>query len=142
VDELAEANCITDPNVIQAGQVLRVPGEAHPVEPEYVCTAWEALTPFDGAFTVPGDGTITFNWNGPESLRYLIRIWMPDGEDFYEQLVELRTNDTIDLTENLPEGGHYTWYVYPIGEDFLQIPCPEGGPWYFDKATSATVSDD
>lgn len=136
---LAEGNCIVDPNVITIGQILRVPGESQPEEPEYVCTPWEVLTPFDGMFNVPADGTITFNWRGPISPKYLIRITRPDGSQ-YEQVVELRTNDTVNLTENLREEGTYTWYVYPLNEYFAQIPCLEGGPWTFNKPASTPIT--
>lgn len=135
VDELAEANCITDKNLIVIGQVLRVPGDAHPAQPEYECVAWEALTPFNGTSTVPTTGSLTFNWRGPQAPKYLIRIHLPDGTQ-YEQLVELRQNDTVDIVTNLPLEGTYTWYVYPLGNDFIQIPCIEGGPWTFYKAES------
>ncbi len=134
VDDLAAANCITDKNMITVGQVLRVPGDAQPVE-QISCDAWEALTPFNGMFTVPADGTITFNWRGPESPKSLLRIFRPDGTT-YEQLVELRQNATVDLTESLPDEGQYTWYVYPLGNDFKQIQCLEGGPWIFHKNES------
>ena len=134
VDDLAEANCITDKNVIVVGQVLRVPGDSQPVE-QITCDPWEALTPFNGSATVPADGTITFNWRGPQSPKSLIRIFRPDGTT-YEQLVELRQNDTVNLTTNLPDEGTYTWYVYPLGNDFLQIQCLEGGPWIFYKPVS------
>jgi len=133
VNELAEGNCITDKNLIVIGQVLRVPGDTQPYEPEYECVAWEPLTPFNGTTTVPTTGSLTFNWRGPQAPKYLIRIHRPDGTT-YEQLVELRQNDTVDITVNLPMEGMYTWYVYPLGNDFAQISCLEGGPWTFYKA--------
>ncbi len=139
VGALAEGNCIDDPNLIRVGQTLRVPGEAHPAQPEYVCTPWEVLTPFDGSQTVPGDGSLTFNWRGPVSPKYLIRVTRPDGTQ-YEQVVELRMNDTIDASTHLREAGGYTWYVYPLDENFAQIPCLEGGPWAFYKAAAATYT--
>lgn len=132
VDELAEGNCITDKNLIVVGQVLRMPGDTPPVEPAYECVPWEALTPFDGTTTVPTTGSLTFNWRGPQAPKYLIRIHRPDGTQ-YEQLVELRMNDTVDIAANLPLEGTYTWYVYPLDENFWQIPCLEGGPWSFSK---------
>jgi len=125
--------------VIRVGQELRVPGETQPETPQYVCTDWEVLTPFDGSFNVPADGNITFNWRGPVAPKYLIRITRPGGSQ-YERLVELRMNDTIDVSENLREEGVYTWYVYPLGDDFLQIPCLEGGPWTFHKTEAATYT--
>jgi LysM repeat protein len=139
VNELAEGNCLADVNMIRVGQELRVPGEAHPAQPEYVCTAWEVLTPFNGSQTVPGDGNITFNWRGPVSDKYLIRITRPDGTQ-YERVVELRMNDQMDVSEYLRDEGVYTWYVYPLDENFAQIPCLEGGPWTFYKYAAATYT--
>ncbi|MBN1963920.1 MAG: LysM peptidoglycan-binding domain-containing protein [Anaerolineae bacterium] len=137
--ELAAGNCIEDPDVLREGQVLHVPGDAQPEEPAYVCTDWEVLTPFNGQYLVPADGSVTFNWRGPVAPKYLIRVTRPDGTQ-YEQLVELRMNDTIDVSEHLRQEGTYTWYVYPLGEDFLQIPCLEGGPWTFYKPAAATYT--
>ncbi|NDJ78016.1 MAG: LysM peptidoglycan-binding domain-containing protein [Chloroflexi bacterium] len=137
VDELAEGNCITDKNLIVIGQVLRVPGDTQPTVPEYECVAWEALTPFNGTTTVPTTGSLTFNWRGPQAPKYLLRIYRPDGTT-YEQLVELRMNDTVDIATNLPMEGTYTWYVYPLDENFAQITCLEGGPWTFYKAETVT----
>jgi LysM repeat protein len=134
VDELAEGNCLTDKNLIVVGQELRVPGDAHPVEPEVECVPIELLTPFNGTLNVEGDGSLTVNWRGPLSPKNLIRIYRPDGSMF-EQVVELRQNETIDMTEELPLGGTYTWYIYPLDSNFVQI-CPEGGPWTFTKAES------
>ncbi|MBN1287396.1 MAG: LysM peptidoglycan-binding domain-containing protein [Anaerolineae bacterium] len=140
VDELAEANCITNKDVIVVGQELRVPGEAHPYEPEIPCVPWQLFTPIDGAIaSVPADGTVTFHWIGPEAPLNLIRIHRPDGS-IYEQLVELRQNDVVELNENLPAAGWYTWYVYPLDRNFVQIGCLEGGPWTFYKPESATVT--
>lgn len=137
VDELAAANCIVDKNLIVVGQVLRVPGEAPPSE--YVCTPWEALTPFDGMTTVPLNGTLTFNWRGPQAPKYLLRVHRPDGST-YEQVVELRQNAAVNLNADLPMEGQYTWYVYPLDENFVQITCLEGGPWTFYKQASPAVT--
>lgn len=139
VNDLAEGNCIEDPNVIRVGQELKVPGEAHPEQPQYVCTDWEVLTPFNGSQTVPSDGNITFNWRGPVSPKYLIRVTRPDGTQ-YEQVVELRMNDTINVSDNLRDEGSYTWYIYPLDENFAQIPCLEGGPYTFYKSAAATYT--
>ncbi len=139
VDALAEGNCLADPDLIRVGQELHVPGEAHPTQPEYVCTPWEVLTPFNGSQTVPADGNITFNWRGPVSPKYLIRVTRPDGTQ-YERVVELRMNDTIDVSDHLREEGVYTWYVYPLDGNFAQIPCLEGGPWTFYKTAAATYT--
>ncbi len=139
INALAEANCLENPDLIRVGQELRVTGEAHPAQPQYVCSPWEVLTPFNGSETVPADGSISFNWRGPVSPKYLIRISRPDGSQ-YEQVVELRMNDTIDVSEYLRDEGIYTWYVYPLDEYYVQIPCLEGGPWTFRKSAAATYT--
>jgi LysM repeat protein len=134
---LAEGNCLEDPNMIVVGHELRVPGEAHPLTPEFVCVPWELLTPFNGAVTIPGEGQITFNWRGPQSPRYLIRLYRPRGDGELDQvaeiLVEMRQNQTFDLAE-IPEAGLYYWRVYPLGGDFRQIPCEESYLSQFSKA--------
>ncbi len=132
---LAEGNCLTDPNVISVGQVLHVPGEVQPTEQSYDCN-WTLLTPMDGTLAIPGSGTLTFDWRGPRAPRNLIRIYKPDGST-YEDVIELRQNETIDLSE-IPDAGTYTWYVYPLDQNFVQIYCHEGGPWTFTKAQMPT----
>jgi LysM repeat protein len=136
VDELVEGNCLTDANLIVVGQVLRVPGEAQPNIPQYDCT-FELLTPFDGTLAVPAEGELTFNWRGPRAHFNLIRIIRPDNS-MYERVIELRQNESINLIDHLGMGGTYTWYVYPLDENFVQIPCHEGGPWKFTKPESPT----
>jgi len=129
--ELAVANCLDDVNTIISGQVLRVPGETQPDAP-YVCDEWEVLTPFDGAYTISGDDTISFVWRGPVADRYLVRVIQPSGQ-IWEKLVDKQQSFTVFLPAELREEGNHHWYVYPLGLDFLQIPCIEGGPWYFHK---------
>ena len=135
VDELVDANCIKDKNLIVIGQVLRVPGETQPYQPEVACVPWEVLTPFNGTVSVPAEGSVTFNWRGPAAPINLIRIYRPDGT-VYERVIELRQNESINVQENLPLEGTYTWYVFPLGSDFRQIDCLEGGPWTFYKPVS------
>jgi LysM repeat protein len=131
--ELAEGNCIEDPNILRVDQEILVPGEAHPATPQYVCTEYEVLTPMNGAYAVDRSNQITFNWRGPDSDRYLIRVWMPDGT-VWEYVVDRTQNATLDLHSNFPQQGIYKWRVYPLGLDFLQIPCPESPEWWFSKA--------
>jgi LysM repeat protein len=131
VQELVEANCLTDPNVIVIGQQLRVPGAEHPAQPAVECVPWEVLTPVDGSMAVSGEGQLTFNWRGPRAPRNLIRVIKPDGA-IYERVVELRQNEAIDLAD-LPLAGQYTWYVFPLDWNFVQVSCKEGGPWRFSK---------
>lgn len=135
VSELAAGNCITDPNVIAVGQVLRVPGDTPPIQQLYDCT-WELLTPVDGTLAIEGTGFLTFNWRGPMAPINLIRIVKPDG-GIFERVIELRQNEQIDLLD-LPDAGTYTWYVYPLDSVFRQIACHEGGPWRFTKQLSPT----
>jgi LysM repeat protein len=137
VEDLVQGNCIKDKNLIVVGQVLRVPGDVQPHSPEVACVPWQVLTPINGAVTVPADGNITFNWIGPAAPINLIRIWRPDGSK-YEVVIELRQNESVDLNDYLSEAGTYTWYVYPLGRDFQQIQCLEGGPWTFTKPESST----
>jgi LysM repeat protein len=136
VNELAEGNCLTDPNLIRVGQMLHVPGDLPPAQ-VYRCDTWEVLTPADGTMAIAGSGDLTFNWRGPRAPRSLIRIIKPDNV-IYERVIEKRQNETIDLYEELPMAGTYTWYVFPLDENFVQLPCKEGGPWRFTKAAAPT----
>ena len=54
-------------------------------------------------------------------------------------MVELRQNEAIDLYEHLHPAGTYTWYLYPLDANFVQV-CPEGGPWTFTKSDSPTAT--
>lgn len=135
---LAQGNCLSDPNFIAIGQVLRVPGESQPVDPEVECVPFELMTPANGTLAIEGEGDVTFNWRGPRAPRNLIRIYRPDGS-LYERVIELRQNESIDLYEYLWQAGTYTWYVYPLDSNFVQA-CPEGGPWTFLKAQSPTAT--
>jgi LysM repeat protein len=135
--DLAAGNCLEDPDVIVAGQTLRVPGAAHPQQPRYECIPYELLTPIDGTLAIDGSGPLTFNWIGPRTPRNLIRITRPDWPDWkFEVVIELRQNETIQL-EDIPAAGTYEWRVYPLDENFVQT-CPEGGPWRFTKAQKPT----
>lgn len=136
--EIAAGNCLPNPDVITIGQELRVPGEAHPAQPAYDCVPFELLTPRNGTLAIEGEGTMTFNWRGPRVPYSLIRVHKPNGGT-YEVVVELRQNETIDLYQDLPDAGTYTWYIYPLGSDFLQV-CPEGGPWTFHKDQAPTAT--
>lgn len=132
---LAEGNCLTDMNVISIGQRLHVPGTAHPSTPRYECVAWELLTPIDWAYNVDGMGQVTFNWRGPRSERSLVRVFDSNGTVVFERTVDLAQNMTVNLAADFPSAeGLYTWYVYPLDLNFLQIPCTEGGPWHFQKS--------
>lgn len=130
VDEIAAANCLRDIQILSVGIVLKMPGAMG--APGVECVPWEVLTPMNGTLAIAGTGTITFNWRGPRSHRNLIRIHTPNG-GVYERVIEIRQNETIDLSE-LPLGGTYTWYIYPLDYNFLQIACLEGGPYTFVKA--------
>lgn len=138
VEELVAANCLKDKNLIVIGQELRVPGKAHPQQPEVACRPFELMTPVDNTLAVEGGGNLSFVWVGPRAPYNLIRIFRPDGSR-YERVVELRQNEQINLPEFLGPAGTYTWYVYPLDKNFVQA-CPEGGPWRFTKALSPTLT--
>ena len=135
--ELATGNCLNDANLIQIGQELRVPGEGHPQTPTFDCIPYELISPVDNAYTIPGSGELAFSWRGPIAPLYLIRITQPNGQQ-YERLIELRQSEQIDIFLHLRQSGRHTWQVYPLGRDFLQIACAEGGPWAFYKAAPPT----
>lgn len=140
VQELVAGNCLSDANVIYINQELRVPGDTQPQQPEYECVPWEPLTPANGTFAVETTGTMTFNWRGPLSPRNLIRVVKPNGA-LVEFVIEYRQNETVEnIVESFPEAGTYTWYVYPLDQNFRQINCKEGGPWTFTKALSPTIT--
>jgi LysM repeat protein len=136
VDELVAANCLTNKNLITIGQELRVPGTAHPAEPVVECFPYELITPMNGPLAIAGGGGLTVNWRGPRAPYNLIRVHKPDGSTF-EIVVELRQNETIILDETLRDQGTYTWYIYPLDSNFVQV-CPEGGPWTFSKQQAPT----
>ena len=135
INDLAAGNCLSDPDFITLGQVLRVPGDAHPVVPAVECIGYELITPLNGTMAVAGSGQITFNWRGPRAPRNLIRIWRPDGSVF-ERVIELRQNETVDVAD-IPAGGTYTWRVYPLDFNFVQV-CPESELWSFTKDWAPT----
>ncbi len=138
VDELIKGNCLKDKNLIVIGQVLKVPGTTQPVLPEVECVPFELIAPLNGTLSVSGGGILALDWHGPQAPRNLIRILRPDGSKF-EAVIELRQNEGIDLDRNLPAAGTYTWYVYPLDRNFIQV-CPEGGPWTFSKAQAPTAT--
>lgn len=136
--ELAEGNCIEDPDVIRSGQIILVPGTSHPVTPEVVCEPFVLLQPIDGLWDVPATGTITFNWQGPRAPLNLIRIYPPDfdfaeydRDKYFEFTFNLRQNQTVELS-TLVAGGRWTWQVYPLDSNFVQV-CPESPLWSFHK---------
>ncbi len=130
VAEMAQANCLADPNKIYLNQVLHVPGELPPTPP-YTCFPVQVLTPINNTYNIPGSGLMEFHWYGPRTPRNLVRIFAPDGTKT-EYVVELRQDYQIDLS-TLPQAGMYQWWVYPLDASFVQT-CPEGGPWNFTKA--------
>jgi LysM repeat protein len=133
VEELAEANCIRDVNVIRAGQELRVPGSAHPSTIQ--CGGYEVLTPIDYAYDIDPNGQLTFNWRAERADRWMIRVHRPNGT-VWERTIDRRQNETINVAVELPEAGTFTWYVLPLNMGFQQV-CPSGGPWTFTKGAAA-----
>jgi len=138
VDELVKGNCLSNANVIIIGQVIKVPGTTQPVVPSVECISYEVLTPIDQTMSVGGSGSITFDWRGPRAPHNLIRVFRPDNTK-YEDVVDWRQNDSVDMPPNLAAAGTYTWYVYPLDSNYVQV-CPEGGPWHFTKALSPTLT--
>ncbi|HLY28614.1 MAG TPA: LysM peptidoglycan-binding domain-containing protein, partial [Aggregatilineales bacterium] len=108
VNALIQGNCLSNGNVIVVGQVLKVPGTVQPSTPQYACVPFDVQTPFNGTLNVPLTGFMTFDWHGPLVPYTLIRITRPDSTRF-EDVVELRQNDTIDVALNLTESGTYKW---------------------------------
>jgi hypothetical protein len=136
--ELAEGNCLEDADLIRSGQYLLVPGSSFPVIPEVVCEPFQLRQPLDGAWDVPATGMITFNWDGPRAPHNLIRIYPPnfdfakyDPDKYIEVTFDLRQNHSIELS-TLEDGGRWTWQVYPLDRNFVQI-CPESPLWSFNK---------
>ncbi len=139
-ETLAEANCLEDISLIRVGQFLRVPGDLHPPTASLDCS-WELLTPLNGTITIEGTGTITFNWRGPEAARYLVRLYNNvdgTGSHIREYMVEYNEYYTMDL-EDLPEGGTFSWRVFPLNWEFQQIGCPESYSSRFSKAPAPTA---
>lgn len=131
-NDLAAGNCITDPNLIQVGQVIRVPGESHPHQSPVECVPYEALTPATYA-TVGEMGTVTFNWRGPLATKNLLRIVRPDGT-IYEDVIEYTQNVSVSIQDELSQEGTYTWYVFPLMPDGTSLTdCAFGGPWMFTR---------
>lgn len=137
-NEIVDANCIEDPDVLLLGQVLLVPGETLPVEPDIVCEPYVQLQPFEGAAGIPSTGSIVFNWDGTESPRNLLRLYppdfdfgSPDPEKWIDYTFDLRQNHTIDLLD-IQAGGTWRWQIIPLDMNFVQI-CPESALYSFHK---------
>lgn len=138
--DLALGNCLSDANVIRVGQVLRVPGAAHPVTPEWSCASWEVLTPIDHAFDIAENSQLTFNWRGSAGKRNLIRVFDASGSVFWERTVDLRQNETISLAAEAFKPGNYSWQVYPLDLNFQQIPCTESPIWHFNVGARPDIA--
>jgi LysM repeat protein len=134
-EAIAEGNCLRDLNIIVVGQELRVPGDPNAGPTAIPCVAWEALSPFDGAYGLEGTGPIAFTWRGPRAPRNLLRITRTDGTVVLERTFDLRQNETIQA-QDIPTGGTYQWYIIPLDMNFRQISCAQGGPWTFHKNQS------
>lgn len=140
---LAEGNCLDDPDMVRVGQVILVPGESLPVEPDIVCEEYVQLQPIEGAWGVPGTGQLVFNWEGTQAPRNLLRLYPPDfdfnnpdPDEWIEYTFDLRQNHTVDLID-IPEAGTWRWQVYPLDSNFQQV-CPESPLWYFTKEEGPT----
>jgi LysM repeat protein len=136
VDALIKGNCLVNKDVIVIGQVLKVPGTNQPSTPPYACLKWEVLTPFDGELDVPTAGNLTFDWHGPLVPYTLIRVLKPDNIT-WEHVIPLRQNETVEILDEFPMGGNYTWQMFPLDKNFQQT-CPESPVYHFTKAVSPT----
>jgi LysM repeat protein len=142
--DLAEANCLDDPNLIVVGQQLRVPGDALPQTPEFVCTDFELRTPIMEAWGIEPGAQVTFNWVGPETYRNVVRLYPPDydfanpdPDKWIDRTVDLAQNVTLDMSE-LRDGGRWQWQVIPVDVNFQQV-CPESPLWAFHKESIANL---
>jgi len=135
--DLAQGNCLSDRNKIYIGEVLHVPGTSQPSTPQFNCFPIQLLAPMNYTVTIPGSGTINFDWYGPITPRYLLRIFAPDGTKI-EYEMDMRQNYTANLSD-MPQAGTFTWYVYPLDLNFNGV-CTGGGPWYFQKAAAPTAT--
>lgn len=142
--DLATGNCLDNADVIREGQVLRVPGAAHPVRPAIECIPWELITPLNGTISVPGDGVLTFNWRGPNAPRNLLRIYRANAQGvpqtaenapLLEVMIEYRQNEVIALAD-LPEAGTYAWRIFPLTWEFQPTGCEASPSAQFTKAAA------
>jgi LysM repeat protein len=137
VEELAEGNCISDPNIIRAGQEIRVPGDVQPSTLQ--CGSYEVMTPIDYAYDIDPDGQLTFNWRAERADRWLIRVYRPNGQ-VWERTIDRRQNETVNARTEFPEAGTFVWYVIPLNMNFQQV-CPTGGgPWTFTKGAASPTA--
>ncbi|MDX1995039.1 MAG: LysM peptidoglycan-binding domain-containing protein [bacterium] len=142
--DLAAGNCLSNPDVIREGQVIRVPGEAHPFRPAIECRPWELLIPANGTITIPGEGQLTFNWRGPLAPRNVLRIYRAnaqgvpqtaENQPLVEIMVEQRQEHTINLSQ-IPEAGTYAWRVFPLTWDYQPTGCEASYTAQFSKAAA------
>ena len=137
-NQLAQGNCLADPNKIVVGQVLHVPGDVPLTTPQWDCSIpIQLLTPLNYAQQILGSGSLVFHWYGPRTPRNLIRLFAPDGTKT-EYVIDLKQDYTLDLY-TIKQSGQYTWYVYPLDLNYNGI-CNSGGPYYFSKAPAPTVT--
>src|SRR5260221_4835717 len=134
VNELIKGNCLSNKDMIVIGRVLKVPGKVQPTTPQYACVAWQIQTPFDGELDVPTSGNLTFDWHGPIVPYTIIRVYKPDNVT-WEHVIPLRQNETIEILDEFPLGGNYTWQLFPLDKNFVQV-CPDSPVYHFTKALS------
>jgi len=135
---LAAGNCLHDANAIRVGEVLQVPGNAPPSNPGWDCSVpVQLVAPMNYAASIAGSGSINFQWTGPTTPRYLIRIFDPNGTK-YEYGTDLAQYYSLNLS-NIPLAGTYTWSVYPLDLGFGGV-CTSGGPWTFIKVAAPTAA--
>ena len=136
--DLAQGNCLADPNKIVVGQVLNVPGTVPLTTPQWDCSIQiQLLTPLNYAEQILGTGSLVFHWYGPRTPRNLIRLFAPNGTKT-EYVVDLKQDYTLDLVQ-IGQAGQYTWYIYPLDINYNGV-CTGAGPFYFSKALSPTFT--
>lgn len=112
VEALAQANCLTDKNIISVGQPLRVP--VMPVPPTTTApqpnvgkvTVSPASTDGDWFVVTPGT-TVTFSWTGAAASATSV--------EFYLQRLDIPVSPQLIGTDtNLADGASITWTVISI----------------------------
>jgi LysM repeat protein len=89
VRELQEGNCLVNPDLIRAGQVLQVPGQAPTDAPEMVATNAESLTPTTVSFraddtTLDAGHCTTIRWDVDNVTSILFEDQTAIGHDSRE----------------------------------------------------------
>jgi LysM repeat protein len=152
VQDLMEANGITDPDSIREGQVLRIPvekavtpGPTATPSPPPPYPAPNQLVPSDGQVFTANDATVTLQWTSVGELRagefYYVII-----EDVTCQCARVRQEITTETKFIIPADFRPTdaaphifrWSVGTV----RQRPGPEGGQPIYDPAGATSPNRD